>query len=160
MDLRPCPRIKIELNSWMQPDYFPVLKYLYLSSTGIVTILESISRFTRLIYLEIKNCKKLQEIPRLPQSIRTVDADNCYRLDPQSSSRLWNQVSLFLFLSEFKGIKKQFMLNFDFLQFGEILGSLPNVVAEATRNSKSKIYWNYLILPATEIPKWFKFNHH
>ena len=90
LDLRPCPRIKIELNSWMQPDYFPVLKYLYLSSTGIVTIPESISRFTRLRQLFLTNCKKLREIPRLPQSIRTVDAQNCDRLDTQSSSRLLN----------------------------------------------------------------------
>ncbi|KAF3969708.1 hypothetical protein CMV_006520 [Castanea mollissima] len=51
---------------------------------------------------------------------------------PQSLSRLWNQ-------------------------FGEILGILPNTVAEA----ESKIYRHYyLTLPAIEIPKWFKFNHH
>nr|POE53933.1 hypothetical protein CFP56_43396 [Quercus suber] len=75
----------------MQPDYFPVLTDLSLASTGIVTIPESISRFTRLLRLKIKDCKKLREIPRLPQSIRTVDAMNCNRLDTQSSSRLLNQ---------------------------------------------------------------------
>ncbi|KAK7836667.1 hypothetical protein CFP56_022276 [Quercus suber] len=42
-------RIKVELDSWMQPDYFPVLTDLSLASTGIVTIPESISRFTRLL---------------------------------------------------------------------------------------------------------------
>ena len=115
------PRIKGGLDSWMQPDYFPVLAYLSLSYTDIVTIPESISRFTRLGCLKIKNCeklreiprlpqsittvyardcKKLREIPRLPQSITTVDASNCYRLDTQSSSRLLDQVSLSLFLSE------------------------------------------------------------
>ena len=52
------------------------------------------------------------------------------------------------------------MLNFNFLQFGEILGILPNAVAKATRNFESEIYQNYLILPPIEIPKWFKFNHH
>ena len=93
LDLRGCP-IKDGLDSWMQPDYFPVLMTLYLSYTGIVTIPESISRFTTLLYLEIKNCKKLREIPRLPQSIRTVDAMNCEQLDSQSLSRLLNQVSL------------------------------------------------------------------
>ena len=94
LDLRACPRIKDELHSWMQPDYFPVLTYLFLSYTGIVTIPESISRFTTLQELYISDCKKLREIPRLPQSIRTVDAQNCDRLDTQSSSRLLNQVSL------------------------------------------------------------------
>ena len=53
------------------------------------------------------------------------------------------------------------MLYFNFLQFGEILGILPNTVAEATRSFESKIYRHYyLTLPAIEIPKWFKFNHH
>ena len=87
-------RINIELDSWMQPNYFPVLTFLYLSYTGIVTIPESISRFTTLQELYISDCKKLRELPRLPQSIRTVDAQNCDRLDTQSSSRLLNQVSL------------------------------------------------------------------
>ena len=56
------------------------------------------------------------------------------------------------------------MLNFNFLQFGEILGILPNTVAEAATSLDSE--WrqigkrHYLILPVTEIPKWFKFNHH
>ena len=92
--LRQCTRIKGGLDSWMQPDYFPELRCLNLSYTGIVTIPESISRFTTLRKLEIKDCKKLQEILRLPQSIRTADAQNCDRLDTQSSSRLLNQVSL------------------------------------------------------------------
>ena len=96
LDLSLCP-IEVELNSWMQPDYFPVLTNLSLAYTGTVTIPESISRFTRLLYLDILNCKKLQEIPRLPQSIRTVGAAN--QLDTQSSSRLLNQVSLSLSLS-------------------------------------------------------------
>ena len=53
------------------------------------------------------------------------------------------------------------MLYFNFLQFGEILGILPNTVAEATRSFESKIYRHYyLTLPIIEIPKWFKFNHH
>ena len=91
-------RIKVELDSWMQTDYFPLLTNLVLDSTSIVTIPESISRFTRLQYLSIRYCRKLREIPRLPKSIRTVVALYCYRLDPQSSSRLWNQVSLFLSL--------------------------------------------------------------
>ena len=103
LQLSRCTRIKVELDSWMQPDYFPVLESLCLSETGIVTIPESISRFTRLQKLYINDCKKLREIPRLPQSIRIVDAWNCDRLDTQSSSRLWNQVSLsFSFSLKFK----------------------------------------------------------
>ena len=96
-------RIKVELDSWMQPDYFPVLTRLDLGFTDIVTIPESISRFPRLLCLKIHNCKKLREILRLPPSIRTVNARNCDWLDTQSSSRLLNQVSLsFSFSLQFK----------------------------------------------------------
>ena len=94
LELEGSPRIEVGLDSWLQPDYFPVLTRLDLYNTGIVTIPESISRFTTLRQLFLTNCKKLREIPRLPQSIRTVCAKNCDRLDTQSSSRLLNQVSL------------------------------------------------------------------
>ncbi|KAL4599926.1 hypothetical protein ACB092_11G162600, partial [Castanea dentata] len=127
-----CPGIKGGLDSWMQPDYFPVLTYLCLSYTGIDTIPESISRFTTLQLLDIQGCKKLRHIPRLPQSIRTVDAQNCYQLDTQSRSRLLNQ-------------------------FGEIIGILPNTIAQAATFS---VVDGYLILPAIEIPEWLKFSHH
>ncbi|KAL4605721.1 hypothetical protein ACB092_09G050600 [Castanea dentata] len=131
LDLSRCVGIKIELDSWMQPDYFPVLTRLCLAYTRIVTIPDSISRFTRLVYLSISNCNKLREISRLPQSIRTVNAENCKWLDAQSSSRLWNQ-------------------------FGEILEILENEVTETTR---SDVHYSHLLLPAIEIPKRFKFNH-
>ncbi|KAF3949221.1 hypothetical protein CMV_024884 [Castanea mollissima] len=129
-----CPGIKGGLDSWMQPDYFPVLSFLSLSDTGIDTIPESISRFTTLEHLYLEDCKNLRHIPRLPQSIKTVDAQNCYQLDTQSRSRLLNQ-------------------------FGEILGILPNTIAQAATSFKFESH-TYLILPAIEIPKWLKFNHH
>ena len=52
------------------------------------------------------------------------------------------------------------MLNFNFLQFGEILGILPNTVAKVARSFESRILYDDLILPAIEIPKRFKFNLH
>ena len=51
------------------------------------------------------------------------------------------------------------MLNFNFLQFGEILGILPNTVAQAATSFESE-FCDYLLLPVIEIPKWLKFNHH
>ena len=86
----------IELDFLMKPDYFPVLKCLYLDDINIVTIPESISKFTRLKRLEIKNCKYLREIPRLPQSLRHAVIMNCQSLDPISSNRLLSQVFLSL----------------------------------------------------------------
>ena len=61
----------------------------------IVTLPESISRFERLYRLRIYSCDALQEIPRLPRSIRYVyvDVSNFHSLDSQS---LFHQVSLSL----------------------------------------------------------------
>ena len=85
----------IELDLLMKPDYFPALEDLNLSSTNIVTIPESISRFPRLKRLSATNCKLLREIQGLPQSIRMVDVEGSMLLNT-SPSGLFNQVSLFL----------------------------------------------------------------
>ena len=97
LDLSNCENL-IKLDFFMMPVYFPALTYLSLYGSNIVAIPESISRFPRLIELEIENCMQLREIQGLPQSIRRVIARNCLSLDPQSSSRLLNLVSLFLSL--------------------------------------------------------------
>ena len=86
----------IELDLLMKPDYFPALERIDLTGTNIITIPESISRFPRLKYLYIANCKHLREIQGLPLSISTVNAYNCPLLDNESPSGLLNQVSLFL----------------------------------------------------------------
>ncbi|XP_030925306.1 uncharacterized protein LOC115952317 isoform X1 [Quercus lobata] len=75
----------------MKPDFFPSLGGLFLNETNIVTIPRSIIRFTTLRFLSIISCKNLREIPRLPQSIRTVIAANCTSLDLPSSCSLLNQ---------------------------------------------------------------------
>ena len=82
----------------MKPVYFPELDSLDLSETNIVSIPESLSRFANLAVLQLRNCKQLREIQRLPQSVRDVDVRNCYSLNAQSSSRLLNQVSLSFFI--------------------------------------------------------------
>ncbi|KAK7838778.1 hypothetical protein CFP56_019077 [Quercus suber] len=99
------------LDLLMKLDYFPALEMIDLSETNIVTIPESISRLSRLVSLLISNCKHLREIQRLPQSIRTVLAENCMLLDSQSPSGLLNQVI-------------------------EIIGILPNRVCGSARSNK------------------------
>ncbi|KAK7816571.1 hypothetical protein CFP56_043914 [Quercus suber] len=74
-----------KLEFFLKLEFLTVLKYLYLSLTNIVTIPKHISSFTILVLLEIISCKKLQEIRRLPQSIRRVCAKN-WSLDPLSSN--------------------------------------------------------------------------
>ena len=87
----------IELDFLMKSDYFPVLKRLFLNEINIITIPESITKFTRLETLGIARCKYLREISRLPRSITSVYVLNSHSLHPQSSNRLFSKVSLSLF---------------------------------------------------------------
>ncbi|KAK4575985.1 hypothetical protein RGQ29_026794 [Quercus rubra] len=134
----------INLNNYflMKPVYFPELDSLDLSETNIVSIPESLSRFANLAVLQLRNCKQLREIQRLPQSVRDVDVRNCYSLNAQSSSRLLNQII-------------------------EISGILPNRARKGTRSrilmdpqtSKPEDDYFGIRLPGTEIPKWLNLNH-
>jgi Leucine-rich repeat (LRR) protein len=74
------------------------LKSLSFSDMNGVTLPKSINRFERLHELCIENCKELQEIPRLPQSIREVRVLNCDSLDSSSSSKIPLKVSFSLSL--------------------------------------------------------------
>ena len=96
LDLSYFDRNMCDLNIWLKPDRFPVLESLWLQDSNIVTIPESITKFTRLQDLMLKGCKQLQEIPRLPQSIILLEAQECRSLDLQSSRRLLDQVSFYL----------------------------------------------------------------
>lgn len=75
------------------------LKQLYIYPSNVATVPASIIRFERLHTLCIKGCAELVKIPRLPQSIRKVDASSCFLLDSQSSRKLLIQVSLSLSLT-------------------------------------------------------------
>ena len=101
----------IELEFLMKPNYFPILSLLDLSGTDIVSIPESLNRFTTLKILDITNCLQLRQILGFPQSVRNLFASNCRSLDAQSSSRLLNQVSLFQVIIKNKTIFF-FFLNF------------------------------------------------
>ncbi|KAK9990031.1 hypothetical protein SO802_025016 [Lithocarpus litseifolius] len=122
--------------------YFPQLRYLHIYDCNIISIPQSISGLARLETIRIKYCKQLREIPTLPQSIRNVVVNKCPSLDLHSSSRL-------------------------LIQFGEILGILPNRVHEGASSHISmdpfhEFEYNNrysLKLPAAEIPECLKFNH-
>ncbi|KAL4605370.1 hypothetical protein ACB092_09G024100 [Castanea dentata] len=80
----------IESHILTKPNFFPSLRDLSLYYSNIVTIPRSIIKFTTLQRLSVAYCTNLREIPRLPQSIRSVRAEKCTSLDLPSSCRLLN----------------------------------------------------------------------
>ena len=106
--LRELRSLGNKLEFLMKPNYFPVLRCLDLRDTDIVSIPESLNRFTTLKALLIRNCQQLRQILGLPQFIRHLDASHCRSLDAQSSSRLLNQVSLFQVIIKNKKVKQFF----------------------------------------------------
>ncbi|KAG6675556.1 hypothetical protein I3842_15G109000 [Carya illinoinensis] len=71
----PDPDILMRLNR-----YF-TLVYLNLSGSDIIRLPESITMFFDMRYLELVDCKKLQEIPALPPNIQMVDITGCLSLE-------------------------------------------------------------------------------
>ena len=70
-----------------------------LSGSKDLNLRESIIRFNRLNWLLICDSKFLKKIPKLPESIREVNATNCISLNSESLRKLILQVPLSLSLS-------------------------------------------------------------
>ena len=87
-------QIRLEIDFILNSCCLHTLEMLDICFSNVVTLPERISRFQRLHTLFTPYCNELREIPRLPQSIRRVDASNCSSLDSSSSSKLLLQVSL------------------------------------------------------------------
>ncbi|KAG6675554.1 hypothetical protein I3842_15G108900 [Carya illinoinensis] len=79
LDLENChlpdPDILMRLNR-----YF-TLRHLILSRSDIIRLPECITMFFNLTFLELIDCKKLQEIPALPPNIQIVDITGCMSLE-------------------------------------------------------------------------------
>ncbi|XP_030950971.1 disease resistance-like protein DSC1 isoform X2 [Quercus lobata] len=80
-----------------------------LSRSKDLNLSESIIRFNRLNWLVILDSKFLKKIPKLPESIRNVDATNCILLNSESLRKL-------------------------ILQFGRILGLSPNMKCSGVKH--------------------------
>ncbi|XP_050263117.1 disease resistance protein RUN1-like [Quercus robur] len=72
-------------------DYFPTLCILNLENTNIVTIPESLIKFTTLSDLNIVDCKHFEEIQGLPQSLHRLRVRNCPSWNLQSSKKILSQ---------------------------------------------------------------------
>ncbi|KAB1206005.1 TMV resistance protein N [Morella rubra] len=87
--LRPENFVLPEFSCFRNSTWQPSLSELGIIGCDIVSLPASIKRFVRLRRLSLVNCKQLQEIPELPQSIVKVIATGCISLEsfPQVSKK-------------------------------------------------------------------------
>ncbi|KAM3754734.1 hypothetical protein ACB098_03G187900 [Castanea mollissima] len=126
----------------------------------ITTLPEISSRFPNLVCLCIRGCWKLQKIPSLPPSIKFVSARNCYSLDSQSRRRLLRQFGDMVGLSQ-NIVCERGLSNQDSLSETDYDTSKMGAASEFEMGSASELkhvdgFPYELVLPGTEIPKWFK----
>ena len=125
-----CEEIDFILTSCCPPS----LKRLSVWSKDI-SLPESINRFSSLHWLEIRDCMFVEEIPKLPKSVREVDASNCFSLDSHSIQKLLLQAFLSLYTKYFllpfqyftRFAKCQFLEYPNCMQFGRML-RLPKIM--------------------------------
>ncbi|KAK7295115.1 hypothetical protein RJT34_18019 [Clitoria ternatea] len=69
----------------------PLLEYLYMDGNHFASVPMNISNLSKLRYLSLCSCRKLQKLPELPSSIRKLDAISCVSLETSK----FNPCSLF-----------------------------------------------------------------
>ncbi|XP_057415448.1 TMV resistance protein N-like [Lotus japonicus] len=71
---------------------FPKLEDLSASFNNFVSLPACINEFVHLTSLNVKSCKKLEEITELPSTIQKVNARDCCHLATKTLDMLWSQV--------------------------------------------------------------------
>ncbi|TXG64882.1 hypothetical protein EZV62_011876 [Acer yangbiense] len=82
LDVRDCNLLEIpsDIGSLFS------LRMLYLDGNNFVSLPDSISQLSRLVHLCLKNCRRLQSLPKLPPKIVSVHANDCTSLKTISTA--------------------------------------------------------------------------
>ena len=67
---------------------FSSLEYLTLSGNSFVNLPASISQLSKLEALDLSNCSMLQSLSDLPSTVRYINAQHCYSLEPSLTKPL------------------------------------------------------------------------
>ncbi|KAL5778635.1 hypothetical protein ACOSQ2_009372 [Xanthoceras sorbifolium] len=128
-------------------DSLALLEQLDLSRNNFVSLPKSISRLSKLRFLCLEKCRKLQSLPELPREIMVVGAENCSSLEVISSALEGNTSPnvTYCFLNCFKLVENQGRKN----SLAVLL--LKRQLQELSIHSAHF----HICLPGSEISKWF-----
>ncbi|KAH9783789.1 ADP-ribosyl cyclase/cyclic ADP-ribose hydrolase [Citrus sinensis] len=153
----------------------PNLERINLSGSELERLPATIKQFSQLRYLYLRNCNMLQSLPELPLLLSHLDASNCKRLQslPEISSCLEElDISILEKLSKTTFPIKHgcSLMQFEFqncweLKENKILEDselrIQHMAIASLRlfYEKEQLYCPSILLPGSEIPKWFAFQN-
>ncbi|XP_048318906.2 disease resistance protein RPP2B-like [Ziziphus jujuba] len=124
------------------------LQCLDLSKNNLVSLPEAISQLSKLKLVRLNKCRKLQSLPKFPQSIQYVQAYGCPKLNDQST--IWASNNGFNFIDARKALKTRGTFHHLPLPEEFIPAIFDKLIEEIINDGM-----NFEIcFPCTRIPKW------
>ncbi|KAH9725673.1 ADP-ribosyl cyclase/cyclic ADP-ribose hydrolase [Citrus sinensis] len=123
------------------------LKELYLSKNSFVSLPTSITHLSKLLNIELEDCKRLQSLPQLPPNIRQVRVNGC--------------ASLVTLLDALKLCKSDSTMiacldSLKLLGNKSLAFSMLREYLEAVSNTRQHLS---VVVPGSEIPEWFMYQN-
>ncbi|KAJ7961636.1 putative Disease resistance protein (TIR-NBS-LRR class) [Quillaja saponaria] len=149
------------------------LKYITLSYTNIQSIHASI-KISRLSYLDVDHCERLESLPHLPSSLTRLKATGCTQLETVTSSTLgmisqdWNEYincepydysELELLFGDCTKLDQEALKN---IEAQGKLAILRAAYLSTRKRLEGGIHINFdhfeeILLAGSEIPEWFSY---
>ncbi|ESR54963.1 hypothetical protein CICLE_v10024485mg, partial [Citrus x clementina] len=125
------------------------LKWLFLSGNNFFTLPASIYCLSSLLGIDLKECKMLQNLPRLPASIHWISLDGCVSLETLSDVLKLNKHRL----------PSLFLQCVDCLKLAGNYDLALSLLKEYIKNSEDPVRRYNIVVPGSEIPEWFEYQN-